>query len=333
MRGQTSKYFWTFLATVLANEGEIWYNDAMKCIFLYNPHGGRGKIAKKLPYIIKRLRNRYETVDVYASKAPGDFTRRVREFAEVYDCIVFSGGDGTFNEILQGVGSMEQPPLLGYIPGGTVNDVAHSLGIPRYSLRRALNVILDGRVERLDCMTVNNTHYAMYSVSAGAFTSASYTTPQKTKRSLGAMAYGLEGVRKNLLFRVFPIRARSQDTEYEGECVFALAMNGRCVAGLRMNPGGSMCDGSLEGVVIRQKKDPTPINRLRALLTVAKLFLFGYHFKQNNISHFPGGTIRFEVPDDVVWNFDGERGVSGSIEVSVLERRIPLLVPKKAKHI
>lgn len=305
----------------------------MKCIFLYNPHGGRGKIAKKLPYIIKRLRRKYETVDVYASRAPGDFTAKIRAIAGDYDCVVFSGGDGTFNEILQGIGGMEQPPLLGYLPGGTVNDVAHSLGISRNSLRRALKVILDGRCELLDCMLVNGTHYAMYSVSAGAFTSASYTTPQKTKRSLGAMAYGLEGVRKNLLFRVFPIKARTATAELSGECVFALAMNGRCVAGLRMNPGGSMNDGSLEGVVIRQKKNPTFFNRLRALLTVAKLFLFGYRFRQNNIAHFPGEVIRFEVPDDVVWNFDGERGISGSIEVRVIPNKVPLLVPKNAKRV
>ncbi len=306
----------------------------MKCIFLYNPHGGRGKIAKKIPFIIKHLRRKYDVVDVYSSRSQGDLSLRVVEFASVYDCIVFAGGDGTFNEILQGVGRMENPPLLGYIPSGTVNDVAHSLGIPRYSLRRALKVILDGRSERLDCMLVNGEHYAIYSVSAGAFTSASYTTPQKTKRSLGAAAYGLEGVRKNLLFRVFPIHAETPNgKKLDSECVFALVMNGRCVAGLRMNPGGSMSDGILEGVVIRQKKNPTFFNRMKALFTVAQLFVFGYRFKQNNVAHFPSETVRFEVPDDVVWNFDGERGITGNIEVTVVPKKVPLLVPKHAKHI
>lgn len=305
----------------------------MKCIFIYNPNGGRGKIAKRLPYIVKQLRRGYETVDVYASRAPGDFAVKLKDIAGDYDCVVFSGGDGTFNEVLRGVCAMERPPLLGYIPGGTVNDVAHSLGISRCSLRRAIKVILDGRQEWLDCIQINDTHYAMYSVSAGAFTSASYTTPQKTKRSLGMLAYGLEGVRKNLLFRVFPICAKTGVQCVESECVFAMVMNGRCVAGLRMNPSGSMQDGQLESVLIRQKKDPTLLNRIRALFTVAKLFVFGYRFRQNNIAHLDGETVRFEVPDDVVWNFDGEKGVCGSIEVKVLPRRVALLVPKRAKHI
>ena len=69
----------------------------MKCIFIYNPNSGKGKTAKKLTYIVKKLKKRYASVDVYATKAKGDLTRKVAEVAEQYDCIVFSGGDGSFN--------------------------------------------------------------------------------------------------------------------------------------------------------------------------------------------------------------------------------------------
>ena len=160
----------------------------MKCIFIYNPNSGRGRIAKKLPYIVRRLREKYDRVDVYATKTRGDLSSKVRKIASEYDCIVFSGGDGTFNEVLRGVGDMHSLPDFGYIPGGTANDVAHSLGIPRKSLRGALNVILRGRRELLDCLCINGRDYAMYSVSAGAFTSASYTTPQEAKKALGLLA-------------------------------------------------------------------------------------------------------------------------------------------------
>ena len=99
----------------------------MTCIFIYNPNSGRGKIEKKLSYIVKKLKTKYEKVDVYATKAKGDLTQKVREIADKYDCVVFSGGDGSFNEVLRGIGDMEKLPLLGYIPGGTANDIAHSL--------------------------------------------------------------------------------------------------------------------------------------------------------------------------------------------------------------
>ncbi len=305
----------------------------MNCIFIYNPKSGRGKIAEKLPYIVKRLKTKYERVDVYATKAKGDLTKKVGEIAEVYDCIVFSGGDGTFNEVLSGIGGMEKLPLLGYIPGGTANDIAHSLGIPRNDLRRALNVILKGREELLDCMRINGSHYAMYSICAGAFTSAPYTTPQEAKRALGLLAYGLEGIRKNLPFRIFPIKISDEHSSSQAECVFTLIMNSKCVAGWKMNKEGSMCDGVMECAVVKQKPAPNLYNKARAMLALARLFVLGYRFEEDNLVRFKGGRLRFEVPDDVVWNFDGEKGASGSIEVEVLRRKVPLLVPKNNKNI
>lgn len=305
----------------------------MKCIFIYNPNSGRGKIAKKLGYIEKRLREKYETVDIYATKAAGDLTVKVREVADQYDCIVFSGGDGTFNEVLRGIGDREKLPLLGYIPGGTANDVAHSLRIPRKSLRGALNVILNGKQALLDCMQINNEDYAIYSVSAGAFTSATYNTPQRTKRAFGIVGYGLYALKENFPFKVFPVKISDGTKEIETECIFALAMNGKCVAGLRMNPMGSMTDGLIEGAVIEQIEKPSLLHKIGAFFRLAGLFVFGYRFKPNKATRFFGETLRFEASDDVVWNYDGERGRSGSIEIKVLPKRVPLLIPKNNKNI
>lgn len=305
----------------------------MKCIFIYNPKSGRGKIVKKLDYIKKRLLKKYETVDVYATKAAGDLTLKVREVADNYDCIVFSGGDGTFNEVLRGIGDREELPLLGYIPGGTANDVAHSLKIPRKSVRGALNVILDGRRELLDCMLINGEDYAIYSVSAGAFTSATYDTPQKTKRAFGIVGYALYGIRKNFPFKIFPVKISDGVKEIETESIFTLAMNGKCVAGMKMNPKGSMTDGFIEGAVIKQVEKPSFLRRIGAFFRLIGLFLFGYRFKPEKITHFKSESIKFEVSEDVVWNYDGERGRSGSIEIKSIPKKVPLLVPKNNKNI
>ncbi|MFQ7700516.1 MAG: diacylglycerol/lipid kinase family protein [Christensenellaceae bacterium] len=305
----------------------------MKCIFIYNPNSGKGKTAKKLTYIVKKLKKRYASVDVYATKAKGDLPRKVAEVAEQYDCIVFSGGDGSFNEVLRGLGDRETLPLLGYIPGGTANDIAHSLGIPRKNVRKALNVILKGRRELLDCMRINGTQYAMYSISAGAFTSATYTTPQEAKRALGLLAYGLEGIRKNIPFRIFSVDATDGITRVQTESVFTLIMNSKCVAGLKMNKDASMRDGIMECAVIKQKAKPNLYNKARALLALGSLFVLGYRFREQDIERLQGNKLRIEVPDDVVWNYDGEKGASGSIEVEILSRKVPLLVPKNNKNI
>lgn len=305
----------------------------MKCIFIYNPNSGKGKIEKKLPYIVKKLRKKYDTVDVYATRARGDLTQKIREVCGEYDCVVFSGGDGSFNEALRGVGDLDSPPLLGYIPGGTANDIAHSLKIPRKSLRGALRVILHGRKELLDCMRINGEDYAMYSVSAGAFTSATYTTPQQEKRALGLLAYGIEGIKKNLPFRIFPVSVSNGKETKDTECVFILLMNGKCVAGWKMNKEGSMQDGIAECAIVKQKAKPNLYNRARALMALVKLFVMGYRFKERNIERLSGDRIHIGTTDDVVWNYDGEKGRCGSIDVEILKKKIPMIVPKNNKNI
>lgn len=305
----------------------------MKCIFIYNPQSGRGKIVKKITYIEKRLHEKYDVVDIYATKAQGDLTKKVREVADQYDCIIFSGGDGTFNEVLKGVGDRAEIPCLGYIPNGTANDVAHSLKIPRGNVKKAIDVILTGKKEMLDCMCVNGEDYAMYSVSAGAFTSSTYSTPQVLKKKFGKIGYGLYAIKKNFPLSVFPVKVQGDDNVIETENLLTLVINGKCVAGWKMNKNGSMQDGKIECAVVKQQKKPNFFTKLHGLFAISRLFLFGYNFKESTVDHASGKKLTIDVSDDVVWNYDGEKGRSGKIVIEVLERKVPLLVPKNNKNI
>lgn len=87
----------------------------MNCLFLYHPTSGKGKVAKKIGYIRKTLLAHFESVDIVATESGEDMTLHARSGAEKYDVILFSGGDGTFNRVLQGIG--EKDVRLGYIPG------------------------------------------------------------------------------------------------------------------------------------------------------------------------------------------------------------------------
>ena len=304
----------------------------MDCLFLYNPVSGRGKVAKKLGYILSSLGQSFEKVDVYATTGPGDMTRAAREGAARYGAIVFAGGDGSVNEVVQGVCEAETAPLLGYIPTGTVNDVAHSLGISK-NIRRALKTIRTGKTAMLDCMRVND-RYAMYVVAAGAFTSASYTTPQAQKKRVGRIAYGIEGIKKNLKFDTFDVAGSVDGARYERQSsVFVMLMNGRSVAGMRLNKGGSMCDGKVEAAVILQGKKPNFFRRVRSLIAIANLFLFGYRVREKRIVRLEGRHFEIEAEEGVVWNFDGERGIEGSVTVDVLPGRVPMLVPAGSRRI
>ena len=303
----------------------------MKCLFLYNPVSGRGKITEKLDYIVHTLQKKYDYVDSYATKAPGDMARAAAEAAEKYDALVFSGGDGSFNEVVRGIAGAEDPPELGYIPCGTVNDVAHTLGIPK-RIKGALKVILTGDNALLDCMKVGE-RYAMYIVAAGAFTSATYTTPQASKQRVGRIAYGVEGLRKNMKFDVFDVCLDNGSRRERTDCVFVALLNGRYVAGMRLNKDGSMADGKIVAAVIRQCKKPNIFQRIRAFFALANLFLFGYKVREKQIVRMEGSRFEIEADPSVCWNFDGEKGICGNIVVEVLPKRINMLVPKGSKNL
>ncbi|MBQ9729105.1 MAG: YegS/Rv2252/BmrU family lipid kinase [Clostridia bacterium] len=304
----------------------------MKCIFIYNPVSGKGKIAKKLDYIVAGLKEKYEEVDVYATKCSGDLAVKAKEVASQYDAIVFAGGDGSFNEVLQGVAPLENPPELGYIPSGTVNDIAHTLKIPK-NIKKALKVIQEGRREWLDCMKANN-HYVMYVVAAGAFTSATYTTSQISKNQVGRIAYFVEGVKKNLHFSVFGIDCEGQEDRENTHSVLVSFMNSRYVAGFRVNRLSSLQDGKIEVAIVQQKIKPNFFDKIKALFSVAKLFLFGYKAKsRKGIVCLEGASFDVDVGEDVVWNFDGEKGTSGKLHIEVLPAKIKMIVPKKLKKV
>ena len=300
----------------------------MKCLFLYNPNSGKGKIQKKLPLIERMLKTRYDEVTLYATKSAEDLQRKAAEGAAEYDAVVFSGGDGTFNLVLGGIGEREVD--LGYLPSGTANDVAHSLGIPK-NVKKALKVILGGRREKLDCMQINQTSYAMYIAAAGAFTSVTYSTPQRKKRRFGWLAYAFECCKKYMRFNSFPIEVICGDRTEEANAVLILVMNGRSVAGFPVNKKASMQDGKLEIAILRERGNLGFWGRVRTFFEIISLFLRGSKCKNKHLLRLEGDSVFIRAGEDVVWDLDGEKGDSGNIEIQLLSKRVTMFVPKNKK--
>ncbi len=299
----------------------------MKCLFLYNPNSGKGVIRRKLKYIEKRLSAVYD-LDMVATSSAEDMEERVRDGAQKYDVIVFSGGDGTFNNVLQGLSG--QDVQLGYLPAGTANDVAHSLGIPR-SVRGAIDVILKGRSERLDCMRVNGTRYVMYVAAAGSLTCVTYQTPQKQKKVFGWFAYFFRGLAKNMKLEVFPLSGECGERTFETDAVLAFVLNGRSLAGFPVNRDASMQDGMLELVLIKQAKRPNFFQKIGAYFSLAAFMVVGVKVKKKDIDIIRGDHVRIQTHRELVWDFDGEKGLAGDIDVEVLRGRIRMFVPGKKK--
>ena len=108
-----------------------------RLLFIYNPHSGKGIIKQNLSDIMDIfIKNDYE-VTIYATQGRGDATRKAKESASSFQRIICSGGDGTLNEVINGIMRSEANPTLGYIPAGSTNDFGNSLGLNGDMLRAA----------------------------------------------------------------------------------------------------------------------------------------------------------------------------------------------------
>ena len=302
----------------------------MRCLFLYNPASGKGRVQKRLPAVVNALERRFGKTDAAASRGPGDMERLAREACGKYDVLAFAGGDGTFHEVLNGVGGAENRPLLAYLPAGTANDVARSCGIPR-NIRRAVKNIEKGTPVSADVMRVCGKDYAAYEVSAGMFTPCSYSAKRSEKKYLGRLAYVLEMLRHEMKFASFPVRAEADGKVYETECFFALLLNSRSVGGMPVNGGAALNDGKANLLLIRGVKKAKRTYKCRAFMKLIRFLTLGYR-SAKGADYVTVRAARFivDAPENVVWNFDGEKGVSGRIEAEILKEHIRLLVPVKS---
>ena len=100
--------------------------------------------------------------------------------------IVCSGGDGTLDGVVTGMQAGRLSVPLGYIPAGSTNDYANSLGIPM-QMQRAARSVMNGTVFNCDIGRMNDSYF-VYVAAFGAFVNVSYDTPQDMKNMLGHMA-------------------------------------------------------------------------------------------------------------------------------------------------
>lgn len=297
----------------------------MKCLFMYNPNSGKGRIVKYLDYIEKKLKEKYSVVEIYQTISSEDTIRAANEACGKYDALIFSGGDGTFNDVITGVSSNENRPILGYLPSGTVNDIARNLKISR-NVKRALDNVLYGDILYHDVGMIND-KYFMYVVAAGTFTEVSYRTDQRIKRKLGKLAYVVDGM-KDILNPVFTnVKIEADGKEFSDVASLVLILNSKSVGGIAVNKYGHLNDGYFDIVLVKK-------GFFKGVYNIFKLFTFGVsrRKKRRYLLSLRGSNIKVYVSDDVVWTLDGEKGPNGNIEIQNLHKHLRIFIPKTKKR-
>lgn len=275
-----------------------------KLLFVYNPYSGKSKIKNKLGSIIEKLASKDWEIRVHPTKCTGDATNVIAADGEKYDFIVVGGGDGTMNEAATGMMKLPKDKRcpIGYIPTGTTNDFATSMGIPKM-IDRASDLVVKGVPKPCDIGKFNN-RYFLYVAAFGAFTEVTYETDQKAKNMFGYAAYLMEGLKSLPLIKQHHIRITYNDGEkIEGDYILGIISNSTSVAGMKYSKklGVSMNDGEFECILVKN-----PLNPIELQLTLGDLIV--QNVESPRINYFKFSKAHIESDDNMKWTLDGEFG-------------------------
>lgn len=162
-----------------------------QCTIIMNPTAGHERAPKYLPLLQEVLETRFKEVEVKITKKPGDATTFAREAALAGRDVICMGGDGTINETINGMVPVDSPSTFGFIPFGTVNDLARALHIPR-SPKGAIRMLETAVRTKIDVGKVND-RYFINVVAAGSISEAVGKVTIKEKTLFGSLAYFMKG--------------------------------------------------------------------------------------------------------------------------------------------
>jgi len=303
----------------------------MMCVFIYNPNAGNGKIKKHLDYITGRLKDIFGDVTVRSTLTRGDATKFAMEACGTAECLIFAGGDGTFNEILNGVAAMDERPILGYIPQGTTCDMSSNYGLSK-KCRKALNIIEAAKTVDIDIMRVCRlvkdeiieVSYSAYVVAAGFLATISYSTPQKRKKRWGKLAYFAAALKFGGISKTAVIECVEPKSE---NLSLLTVLKSKNVGGFSLNRDFSYDNGLLQVITIRKRSKNRVIGFLQLLLTLTKLRISRRKgdFCKKNIQKFSTPSVLINA-SGLNWSIDGEEVTAGKLEVSVVPKHIRLFV-------
>jgi len=236
---------------------------ALRYLLIVNPEAGSRSTMKALPDIERLLRDRNANYEFHFTKEPRHATEMVKELGGDFDVIVSVGGDGTINEIINGMPDLNKP--LGIIPIGTGNDFARSCSIKIGDLEKAIDILLANNIKKLDVGEVNGRRFI--NVMGLGF--------EGRVNDIGKMLPFLHGTPKYLIaiggtyltYRRMPLRLKFNNMEINEKVFLVSIGNGWNVGGgLQLTPKAKLDDGLFD-VCYGQN-----ISRWRILQVFSKLY-------------------------------------------------------------
>jgi len=281
-----------------------------KARIIYNPSSGREAIKESLSDIIDVYENAgYETSAFRTTPEPLSAQNEAKRAAEIgFDLIVTAGGDGTINEVINGIAPLEKRPNMAILPAGTTNDFARALQIPRNDFVEAAKLINNNQTVGMDIGQVEmgkNVRYFMNIGAAGSLTELTYDVPPNLKSLFGSLAYFVKGAELLPQIGDAPIRVTYDEGEYEGYASMVFVAMTNSVGGFeKIAPDSLLGDGKFTLIIVKTT------NLVEIMRLVTLLLNDGRHVNSPKIVYAKTSKVGLETLNDdrLMINLDGEYG-------------------------
>lgn len=298
-----------------------------KILLILNGSAGKGRIKSQTYEIINQIcvKKCIVTVVTVSPEHPLESDEVYNCDWTVFDKILCAGGDGTLNRTINAVVNKNifKNSVIGYIPSGSTNDFAKTIGIPK-NFQNAIEIALNGSIYKYDIGHFNEKHFN-YVAAFGAFSAVSYTTNQNFKNVFGHAAYAMQVINnfsENIKFKTH-LKIKTDVFEEEGDYVFGAIHNATSVGGFKIGKNANIMlnDGLFEILLI---KAPQNINELSQITQSLLNGKYDSPFLSFNQIKFAEITSE----DEVAWTLDGEfGGKSKNVRFDVEPSAIQIMVP------
>jgi diacylglycerol kinase (ATP) len=293
-----------------------------RAFVIFNP-AARGEKSQRVRQFLQSKASADPALTVAPTSGPGDATQlATRAVADGYELIVAAGGDGTINEVINGIGTSGVP--LAILPLGTVNVFARELGLPR-KLDAAWRVVESGKVRRIDlaCAEAGGTkRYFAQLAGVGFDAAAVQRASWELKKKIGPLSYVWAGL-QTLAQPAAAIEVSVNGSGPRGRGPAVLIGNGRFYGGsFRVFPEAKLDDGLLDVCVF---ENGGYLDVLRYTQGVFR----GVHTKFRDVHYFQTKELQCNAPATVLFEVDGELAGAAPVRFSVAPRALPVMVPDR----
>lgn len=288
---------------------------------IVNPASGRAQGQRTARTVANTLDRWGMTVAVFETAQAGDARRFAAELAPEVEVVASVGGDGTLNEVINGILDSGGQTPVAVIPSGTANVVAAELRLP-WRLEEQIRLVRDSAVRRLDLGLAGERLFAMCAGIGFDANVVDHVTRHRTERGITVFDYYLPTLSLGMQYAFPKMRVHVDGVLVDSASTFTVIGNMRRYAGpFSFFMDDAHPDDGVLNVCCLHGSHPLDLVR----------WGWGAFFRQfrryKDVTHFTGREIRVEAEDDVLVQVDGDCGGSLPMTFRVLPEAVGFCVP------